>query len=192
MLLKFTLSDRTLILNNPKELISTEDYSFIQCRIELKSRVFKASDVIVAVCKSASYNIKEEVLFNTSFIKEDDEVVKSICFGFIPAKVFEHGGVIQVLLYKKLSNDGRKVQDATNTVEFYLDPKKYVPLTVPQLWQYIASDVAEIQEIIDAGVDYEDIDNKPSIEGVTLIGNKTYPELNLAGLTNIEIEEMLQ
>lgn len=39
--------------------------------------------------------------------------------------------------------------------------------------------------------DYNFLINKPSIEGVTLVGNKTYEELNMNHLTNMEIESML-
>lgn len=39
--------------------------------------------------------------------------------------------------------------------------------------------------------DYERLDNLPMIEGVTLIGNKTFPQLNMASLTNQEIEDLL-
>lgn len=40
-------------------------------------------------------------------------------------------------------------------------------------------------------VDYEDLINKPKIEGVTLIGDKTFPELNLDVLSNLELEALL-
>lgn len=38
--------------------------------------------------------------------------------------------------------------------------------------------------------DYEELDNKPRIEGVELIGDKTYEELNLNRISNAEIEEL--
>ena len=38
---------------------------------------------------------------------------------------------------------------------------------------------------------YPSLYNKPSIEGVTLLGDKTFEELNLSGITNTELEEML-
>jgi hypothetical protein len=38
--------------------------------------------------------------------------------------------------------------------------------------------------------DYELLDNKPQIEGVTLVGNKTFPELNLDVISNTELEEI--
>lgn len=39
--------------------------------------------------------------------------------------------------------------------------------------------------------DYNRLDNKPSIEGVVLIGDKTFPQLNMNSLTNHEIEDLL-
>jgi hypothetical protein len=40
--------------------------------------------------------------------------------------------------------------------------------------------------------DYNHLRNKPKIEGVTLEGDKTYEELNMNRLTNIELENILQ
>lgn len=37
---------------------------------------------------------------------------------------------------------------------------------------------------------YNELTDKPSIEGVTLAGNKTYDELNLVSITNTEIEAL--
>lgn len=39
--------------------------------------------------------------------------------------------------------------------------------------------------------DYNELYNKPKIEGVTLEGNKTFEELTLIGLTNIEIYNLI-
>lgn len=38
---------------------------------------------------------------------------------------------------------------------------------------------------------YPSLYEKPSIEGVTLLGDKTFDELNLTNITNTELEEML-
>lgn len=40
-------------------------------------------------------------------------------------------------------------------------------------------------------VDYGKLTNKPKIEGVTLQGNKTFEDLSLSSLSNLEIENML-
>lgn len=39
--------------------------------------------------------------------------------------------------------------------------------------------------------DYNKMYNQPSIEGVTLIDNKTFEDLGATGLTNLEIENLL-
>ncbi len=39
---------------------------------------------------------------------------------------------------------------------------------------------------------YTDLTDKPSIEGVTLEGDKTFEELNLQGISNSELEEILK
>jgi hypothetical protein len=46
--------------------------------------------------------------------------------------------------------------------------------------------------IIGGTTNYERLRNLPSIEGVTLIGNMTFPQLNMSKLTNSEIEALLQ
>ncbi len=40
--------------------------------------------------------------------------------------------------------------------------------------------------------DYEKLDNIPSIEGVPLIGDKTFTQLHMSRLTNTDIEALLQ
>lgn len=45
--------------------------------------------------------------------------------------------------------------------------------------------------IVDGTDDYNKLRNKPSIEDVTLVGNKTFPELGLHHITNMEIEHLL-
>lgn len=39
--------------------------------------------------------------------------------------------------------------------------------------------------------DYATLNNKPSVEGVTLVGNKTFPQLGLESITNTELENLL-
>lgn len=38
---------------------------------------------------------------------------------------------------------------------------------------------------------YEELQNLPQIEGVTLIGNKSFAQLNMARITNSELENLL-
>lgn len=58
----------------------------------------------------------------------------------------------------------------------------------------------EIREVFEWGSggslekikDYEELVNKPSINGVTLIGDKTLEELGTSPLTNMEILEIIK
>ena len=43
---------------------------------------------------------------------------------------------------------------------------------------------------ISGTTDYNDLINKPQIEGVTLTGDKSFPDLDLDTLTNTEIQEI--
>ena len=51
--------------------------------------------------------------------------------------------------------------------------------------------IQSLKNLIGATTNYEDLNNKPSIEGVTLSGNKTFEELMFEPLTNTEIENLL-
>lgn len=39
--------------------------------------------------------------------------------------------------------------------------------------------------------DYEELDNKPSIEGVPLVGDQTFASLTMTRITNSELEDIL-
>lgn len=38
---------------------------------------------------------------------------------------------------------------------------------------------------------YEELQNLPQIEGITLIGNKSFAQLNMSRITNSELEDLL-
>lgn len=52
----------------------------------------------------------------------------------------------------------------------------------------------EIVPVINLGgaTNYNDLTNKPSINGVELVGNKTNEELLIAAISNEEIEQLLK
>ena len=46
-------------------------------------------------------------------------------------------------------------------------------------------------EFSDGVMSYNELIDLPEIEGVTLTGNKTYEQLNLQGISNMELEALL-
>ena len=51
---------------------------------------------------------------------------------------------------------------------------------------------SDIQPVIGSGFDYTNATNKPSINGVTLEGNKTNEEILIGALSNSEIDALLK
>lgn len=51
---------------------------------------------------------------------------------------------------------------------------------------------SKIVPVIGSGFDYSNATNKPSINGVTLEGNKTNEEILIGALSNSEIDDLLK
>lgn len=51
---------------------------------------------------------------------------------------------------------------------------------------------SDIRPVIGSGLDYENATNKPSINGVVLVGNKSNEDIDIRSLTNLEIEAILK
>lgn len=65
-----------------------------------------------------------------------------------------------------------------------------IAVNVPQR-EPITPTYGEYRYISGGATSYEELEDKPQIEGVTLIGNKTYEELNLQRISNSDIEDLL-
>ena len=137
------------------------------------------------------------ILCNITGIKYVDGEPVRLTAGPVEFFVHNHGSEEQLI--KKIDN-GKATIDPLNVFcqkdEGTLEPDYQQDLTPTEFEQYVAivkkyrDEMAEMIIDVFSG-DYNDLYNKPSIEDVTLIGNKTFPELTLVGLTNVEIEEML-
>lgn len=55
----------------------------------------------------------------------------------------------------------------------------------------IQEEIDAIFEAIDELGDYENLENKPSIEGTVLVGDKTLPEINSNSITNEAIDDII-
>lgn len=53
----------------------------------------------------------------------------------------------------------------------------------------MGADFGEVQKVSTS--DYNDLYNKPQIEGVTLQGNKTFPELGLGTITEQDVDNII-
>lgn len=117
-----------------------------------------------------------------------------------PVEFFLHNHCSEEQLIKKYSKE-QAIVDPLNVFcqkeEGTIEPDYQLTPTPTEFEQYVAlvkryrDEMAEMLIDIFDG-DYNELYNKPSIEDVTLIGNKTFPELTLISLENTEIEELLE
>ena len=159
MLLQFTLQNGVLTLNNPEVLTDASHFNYIQCQVRLTSEIFNHSDTLVGVFKSASFNREEEVLFDTL----DGG---AYAYGFVPGRIFEHGGIIQMFVYRYLNGsiNNHYAHECTNIVEFYIDPRRYVPLRTSEIVQQLANEFQVIRnQITDMTVGWHE-DTELSVE----------------------------
>ena len=64
--------------------------------------------------------------------------------------------------------------------------------TIPDLLKEAANALDDAKEALEASGDYENLDNKPQINGVTLSGNKTSGEIRVVGWKNAEIDNCIE
>lgn len=111
------------------------------------------------------------------------------------------GGGGSSTLYSELgtNTDGQLTQ-ATATEKITDRPYVVIGNTFPQASEIpdtvLLFDVDDVGDSGDIDIptlnsNYETLSNKPSVEGVTLIGNKTFPQLGLESITNVELENLL-
>ncbi len=70
-----------------------------------------------------------------------------------------------------------------------LNDADYLPLSQGANTRKLA--ISLLRDLLGGTNDYNDLANKPTIEAVTVEGDKTFSDYNMVGLTNSEIESML-
>jgi len=216
VIIKFSVHGQRLKLKTDlrKCVVTSDTLNYFKCQFEFDSS-WDGFDKRVYF-KNASFNITKpavpddsgycfipwEVLANTGVILCNVTGIKYVDGEPIrltagPIKMFFH-------------NSGTKEQHIRNFKENHphtppfdvfcqreegtIVPDNQRKPTPTEFEQYIAIVKKYRDEVIDNkeyACNYLNLTNKPQIESVTLVGNKTFEELTLLGLTNIEIEEML-
>lgn len=155
MLLNFQVTDNTFICENPEVAAEAVNVDYIRCHFEFKSDTWKNVSAKIAVFKSASYNVSEEVLLDSA----------GCCY--IPSDVYKKGGVIQVVLYGDnytILSDSvqRKTTHRTDVVEFFINNDIIVPVNTPYKYDVFIAEYVNakqdmqdykdhLQELLDSG-----------------------------------------
>ena len=136
MILNFKLDDRGFRCLNPYDAIAAVSLQYIKCHFDISGLPWSNVDAVVAVFKSAKYNITSEVLLDSG----------GNCF--IEPEVYKHGGVIQVKLYGDKYSNGVVISSTyvTETIEFVLREDLIVPIPAPSKYDVFLAEIERLYE----------------------------------------------
>lgn len=197
VIIKFTVKGQTLKLDTDlREVKVTSDtLNYFKCQFNFDNSWdgFEKR----AYFKNASFNITKSSLLDNS----------NYCY--IPWEVIAHTGVILCNITGTKVVDGRTIRLTAGPVKLFLkniinpldifiqkqegtiEPDYQPDPTPTEFEQFVAKVDEEIEVIVNRLHDYNTLRHKPSIEGVTLYGDKSFSDLHLDTLTNREIDDLL-
>lgn len=215
-LIKFSVKGQLLQLNTDlrKAKVTSDTLNYFKCKFDFDSQ-WDGFEVRVYF-KNASFNITKSavlddlnycyipwevlahtgvILCNVTGIKYIEGEAKRLTAG--PVKMFLHNSGSEEQRIKNIT-DNKATIDPLNVFvqkeEGTLEPDYQLTPTPTEYEQFVLQVKQYRDEVIKAqqiSRDYNTLFNKPQIEGVELIHNKSFPELTLVSLSNIEIEELL-
>lgn len=160
MTLHFQVNENKIVCKNPELLPSKDTIDYIKCSFDFKSSALTDYDGIVAVFKSASFNLKDEVLLDSSYS----------CF--MPVEIYKRGGVIQLLLYGDTHDKLNKHITSTyiGPVEIFFGHNVILPLEVPSKYDVFVAEFTNIKQGLDSSITTLDslISNFRDIEDIYL------------------------
>lgn len=105
---------------------------------------------------------------------------------------------VYAILNRKIKLGGGSTEDIQNAVNNYLTANPVKPGATEEQEKQIQSNtdaIEQIQKELEDGIqgtnDYEKLENRPSINDVTLEKNKTFEQLGMVPLTNMEIMQII-
>lgn len=119
------------------------------------------------------------------FVQTEEQALLSVDYGSMKAV---GGETLTVMTDANPNGESIRVRDLSKTTILALTDSVMVVTPEEEKLATVEALGRVLRQMFN---DYEDLINKPQIEGVTLEGNKTYEELNLKKITNTELEEML-
>ena len=147
MLLHFEITDTEFICKDSFLAEETINVDYIKCQFDFKSKAWKSVDAKVAVFKSASYGVSEEVLLDHS----------DSCY--IPSDVYKKGGVIQIVLYGDsyaavIDNEQRKTTNLSVIFELFVNPNIIIPVPTPYKYEQFTAEYVNAQRELRNVIDY--------------------------------------
>lgn len=140
MLLKFRATNDTFTCTNASAILGTNSIDYIKCHFDFNGSRWLDCDTIVAVFKSATFNIVSKVLLDSN----------NNCF--IEPKVYKRGGTIQVsLIGDKYDADGivTNTSHSASVAEFVVPNNIILPTTTPSAYDVAVAELEKARTSID-------------------------------------------
>lgn len=174
MTLDYELDGRQLYCLDPTAPTREDVITYVRCHFKGKAGELDNYDNVVAVFKSASYNIVSEIMLDSNHS----------CL--MPLEVYEKGGVVQVILYldKYTEDDIRLVTNYLGPAEVFFGDQVVLPVPLPSKYDILVAEstklkdeledtISELSNLIQAYLSIVDIDFTEDIKLEIQLSNGT-------------------
>lgn len=137
MLIRFLLDKNGFICVDAPALANASTINYLKCKFDFEYADWKDVDAVVAIFKSATYNVVSEVLLDSN----------NECY--VDPEVYKRGGLIQCKLVGDKYINGQIISSShvSEIAEFYINENVIVPTPAPSKYDVF---VAELERAEDA------------------------------------------
>lgn len=135
MLINFVIDDNGFYCTNAAEVLATKSMNYLKCHFTLSQSEWQDVDAVIAIFKSATYNVIAEVLLDSN----------NNCY--VDTDVYKNGGTIQCQLIGETYN-GDVIVSTTHVsdiVEFVVSDNIIIPTPIPSKYDVF---VAELEQAL--------------------------------------------
>ena len=142
MLLHFTLDEHGFRCEDAPAIAAASTINYIKCHFDFRDEAWKSLDAVVAIFKSATYNVVAEVLLDSN----------NDCF--IEPNIYKRGGNIQVKLVgdKYISDGVHSTTHVSAISEFYIKENVITPTVTPSKYDVFVAELEIAQNAVNAAI----------------------------------------
>lgn len=142
MLLHFTLDEHGFRCEDAPAIAAASTINYIKCHFDFRDEAWKSLDAVVAIFKSATYNVVAEVLLDSN----------NDCF--IEPNIYKRGGNIQVKLVgdKYISDSVHSTTHVSAISEFYIKENVITPTVTPSKYDVFVAELEIAQNAVNAAI----------------------------------------
>lgn len=135
MVLNFDVTETKITCINPEAPIAEDVIMYVKCVFNFKAKIWDKMDAVVAIFKSASYGNTAECILDSS----------GSCY--IPPEIYQHGGVVQVVIYgdQYTADMKRLVSDYIGPANVFFGHNVVLPIPLPSKYDIFVAEFSNIK-----------------------------------------------